>query len=425
MSDEKTKVESHTDADEFTGVEAQRDNDFGVPGATQENLAATLEEGLDELGDLDTSSFESTISDKEKFLILPKRELGQFIRNVEPLTKSTLDQYGKSLLIRSESVDVVELVYVNPPYKIAMKVNNKSGKQIDPFCMNISYFKKLCTDTPAAVVIVQEDKETGVEYSTTVCDSLLFLETVALDLNEFKIERKAMPNTVDRETGIYVFKKLGSILNYADKTSEKVIVMKGDKCYFNTSIFSACVKSPFSLKDDMILYKNAIDILGVFLELSKVDVRYGIHGDDKDIMAVEADGLIYCEFPTSSKISDHYSTAVANALRFEATAVLANDTIGRLLGYAKSFEYLSNIVTLRFTNQSITLLIMNQNMSKTSEFPFNVVEGGVELEGEMKVSADVMKPYFEITGTDVKYSFNEIGLCMTNQYGNFIVRKVQ
>lgn len=416
----------HTLEEEMTGIESQRDKDFGVPGNTEDNLLQTLEEGLDNIDEFDSDKFNSTLADKEKFIILPKRELLQFIRAVEPLTKSSVDQYGKSLMIRSNDADSVELLYLNPPFRLAMKINNKSQKMIDPFCMNVSTFKKLCADTAATIVIVQEDKSpTEVEYSTTVCDSLLFLETVPLSKDEYKITRKEMSQHIDRELGLYNFKKIGSILSYSDRTSDKVIVIKGNDCYYNTGIFSARIKSPLSEATDLLIYKSSIDTLGVLMELSKVDIRYQIHTDENgiELMCVEVEGLIYCELPVSKKIEDHYSVNVAKSLKFDASVIIANDSISKLFAYVKSFDYLSDIVTIKFTEKEMIVCLQNQNMTKASEFKFAIVDGELEQTGEMKVSADVMKPYTDITGTNVKYAFNDVGLCMTNDNGNFIVRR--
>ena len=69
------------------------------------------------------------------------------------------------------------------------------------------------------------------------------------------------------------------------------------------------------------------------------------------------------------------------------------------------------------------LTLHNQQMTKSSEYVFKITEGKVADTGEMKVSASVMKPYLDVTGNDIKYDFNEQGLCMKNENGAFIVRR--
>ena len=127
-----TKVNERPD--EMTGIEAQRDPEFGAGGNTVENL----EDSLDSMDDFNPEQFEAGFSNYENFIVLSKRELSQFIRAVEPLTKATVDQYGKSLSIRSVDDNTVELRYANSPYKVAMTINNKSGKQISTFYMTVS-----------------------------------------------------------------------------------------------------------------------------------------------------------------------------------------------------------------------------------------------------------------------------------------------
>lgn len=399
--------------EEMTGIEAQRDNEFGAKG----NTLANLESQLNDMDDFDEADYSSTLGEYENMVILSKRELTQFVRVVEPLTKATVDQYGKSVLISSLSKDIVELRYINLPYKICMKINNKSQKLIEPVCITVSLLKRLITEAYASIVFVQQNGETNF----AICDSLLFLETIPLNLSEYKFQAEGRATkSLDKELGIYNFRKIGSILSCSDRASEKVIVVSGENCYFNTGVFSAKIKSPFPEEQEVLLFKSTVDVLGVLMELAKNDVKYSITGDT---IIVECDGLIFGELPISQKIADHFSPTVARTLKFTADIVIINDSLLRLFALVKSLEHLSDIVTLTFTKKEMVLTLHSKDMTRSSDYKFLIAEGDLELEGNMKVSADIMKPYLEVTGTDVRYAFNEIGLCMSNEKGSFIIRR--
>ena len=253
----KEKDEFSLDQEDMTGMSAQNDPEFAAESQTMGDLEADL----DNVEDFDSAEFNVGLADYEKFIVLPKRELANFVRAVEPLTKTTVDQYGKSVQISSVDKDTVELKYSNKPYRIAMKVNNKSQKMVDKFCIEVALLKRLIAEQYASIVIVQTDDT----YNLSIFDSLLFLETKKLNDEEFKFERKTLKDTIDKELGLYNFRKLGSILSTSDRASEKIIVVKDDKCYFNTGVFSACVKSPFSEQFDLLLFKPVVDLLGVLM----------------------------------------------------------------------------------------------------------------------------------------------------------------
>ena len=90
--------------------------------------------------------------DYEKFIVLAKKDLTNFCRIVEPLTKITVDEYGKSVQIMSVDKDTVELKYINNPYIVSMRFANKSGKQISTFYITVSNLKKLVTNAYTSLV---------------------------------------------------------------------------------------------------------------------------------------------------------------------------------------------------------------------------------------------------------------------------------
>ena len=100
----------------------------------------SLENVLSNLENID--EFNSTI-DYEKYIVLPKKELNNFCRIIENLTKSAIDDYGKSVLIRCLSATSVELVYVNNPFGASLIVENKSGKTVKTFAVAATTLKKV------------------------------------------------------------------------------------------------------------------------------------------------------------------------------------------------------------------------------------------------------------------------------------------
>lgn len=402
------------DQEDMTGMSAQNDPEF----LNEPQVASDLEKELEGMDDFDSEAFDASLSSYEHFIVLPKRELSSFIRAVEPLTKTTVDQYGKSVQISSVDKDTVCLKYSNKPYRVMMKISNKSQKIIDTFCIEVSLLKRIVAEQYASVVIVQTEEG----YSLSIFDSLLFLETKKLNDEEFAFDETRKPKkAIDKELGIYNFRKLGSILSTSDRASEKIIIVKEKECLYNVGVFSAKVKSPFAEVEKILLFKPVVDLLAVLMELAKVDVRYDVISED--LMLIDADGIIRCEVPISTDIEQHYSPAVMRNLDFQASIVIVNDSMTRLLSLVKSLDYLSDIVTITFTDDEMQLTIHNQQMTKSSCYSFKIIDGQVKEKGDMKVSSSVVKTYFEVAGLEVKYDFNELGLRMSNDNGSFLIRK--
>ena len=106
------------------------------------------------IADMDSNQIDefSENLDYEKFIVLAKKDLTNFCRIVEPLTKITVDEYGKSVQIMSVDKDTVELKYINNPYIVSMRFANKSGKQISTFYITVSNLKKLVTNAYTSLV---------------------------------------------------------------------------------------------------------------------------------------------------------------------------------------------------------------------------------------------------------------------------------
>jgi len=355
----------------------------------------------------------------ESFVVLNKRDLLNFCRVVEPLAKATIDDYGKSVFITSLDKDQVELRYFNKPHIVAVKVANKSGKTIRPFTILISTLKKLVINAYSSLVFVDENDEINV----ALCESLLYLETKPLQESLYKFSRSNPTNLMDKELSVYTFKKIGSMLSCSDRAAEKIIVVKNNWCNFNTGYFSAKSKSPFGVSPDFIVYKAVADVLGILAEISKVDLKYELI-ENKLILC--CDGAIYCELPISGsdKVSEFYSPSMEHALGFNADIVVLNDSLLRLIQVVKSLDYLSDIVTLEFNKVPELLFTINTtNQTKPSVYKFSVLEGTPDRIGDMKVSVEILKNFFEVAGSDIKYAFTEEGLGLKNDVGVFIIRR--
>ena len=136
---------------------------------------------------------------------MSKKDLTNFCRIVEPLTKVTINEYGKSVLVRPLDVNTVELCYVNDPYSTFVRVPNKSGKMMKPFAVSVANLKKITTNAYASLVLV-EGKD---EIDISICGSLLFLETKPLEEKVYDEVHETCKNPMDMQAALYAFKKVG------------------------------------------------------------------------------------------------------------------------------------------------------------------------------------------------------------------------
>lgn len=372
------------------------------------------------VADIDTASideFNSSVN-YDKFIVLSKKDLTNFCRIVEPLTKASVDEYGKSVFIKCLDNDTVELRYQNNPYIVCSTIPNKSGKQVRSFCISVAVLKKLTVSSFASLILVEQDNEINI----SLCESLLYLETKALKESLYEFERKNPVKVIDKEVSTFTFRKIASILSCTERASEKVVVVKNSSVFFNTGIFASRSKSPFDSDEKCVLYKQTADILGVLSEISKVSVKYLIEGG---ILVASCDDSIYCEMPigTEDKVQEFLSPTAESIVNFTPTVKIINDTLLRLVSIVQSLDYLSDIVTLKFSKTQMEFVITTSNQSKSSTYKFPIIEGEPEVEGEMKLTVSVLKIFLNIVGMDVTYSFNINGFGIQNELGTFLIRK--
>lgn len=374
----------------------------------------SIEAQIDGMSQVD--EFQSS-ADYDRFIVLGKKDLTNFCRVVEPLTKQAIDDYGKCVFIHCISPSEVELKYENTPYRVCQTIQNKSGKEVGDFAVSVSTLKKLVCQAFASLVLVEQDGEMNI----ALCESLLYLETKPLSAAQYEFVRKETDGEIDKECALYTFKKIGSSLALTERASEKVIVVKDRSVNFNTGIFAARAKSPFSGGQNFVLYKQVSDILAVLAEFSKTNLHYGLQDE---VMTIVTEGF-YAEVQVGGedKVKEFLSPTAEINLGFNATVEIVNDNLLRIITIVRNLEYLSDIVTLEFSKEALTLLIANNAQSKKSPYTFNIIEGQPEEVGEMKVTTEVLKLFLSIVGSDCKYSFTQTGLGIATEDGKFIIRR--
>lgn len=376
-----------------------------------------LENAISVMDGEQIDEFDSSTVNFDKFVVLSKKELQNFCRIVEPLTKASIDDYGKSVFIRCVDDDV-ELVYYNDPYSIVSRVSNRSKKQIKSFAMSVATLKRITTSAFASVILVEDNDD----INLFICEQLLYLETKPLHSSVYQFEQHSTDLVIDKELAHHTFRKMGAILSLTDRASEKLIVIKNGMANFNTGVFTSRSKSPFGESEDFVVYKQVSDVIGILSEISKTTLNYSIEGS---FIYVSCDEGIWCKMPIAvgSKVQEYISPTADIALGFNASVVIVNDSLIRLLSTVKSLDYLNNIVTIGFTSDKMYLDIVSTNNTKKSRYEFTIVEGTTDIQGEMKLGVDVLLTFLQIVGVDVKYQFTDVGFGIKNDIGTFLIRK--
>lgn len=384
---------------------------FDGRGVSPEELEAQLE------GVQQVDEFNEHV-DYDKFIVLDKKELVGFCRLVDPFTKFANDDYGKCVLIRSISNELVEISYVSDGYIVSERLTNKSNKTIKPFAVLVATLKKLVASAYASLIFVEQDNE----INLALFESLLFLETKPLNTKLFEFTRKETESLIDKELAMYTFKKIGASLFLTDRPSERTIVIKDNNAHFNTGVFTSCSKSPFSGGESFVLYKQVSDAIAVLAELSKSVLKYGISADK---LIVNCDDIYYIEvmIGTEDKVNEFFSPAAVQVLSFDAQISVINDNLLRLISIVGALDYLSDIVTISFTKEKMQIVIATSNQSKKSVYEFVITDGKPEAEGEMTFTVAVLKMFLQIVGSDVKYSYNHNGLGISTDKGKFLIRR--
>lgn len=392
-----------------------------APEQTQDNLTEALgidinsfEEGLSEVEGVD--EFTGSV-DFDKFIALPKKSLVYLCRIVEPLTKSSIDAYGKSVHFHCLSNDEVEISYLNTPFRIKFTIPNKSNKQVRDFSVSLQNLKRLAMQSFATLILVEE----GEEICVGLCESLLYLATTPLNHEEFCFDKHETPLTLDKEASLYAFRQASKCLGIATRAAERVAIVKNNQVYYNTGVFAASCRSPFTGDSTFVIYKQVVDIIALVSELSTADINYYQEGESLYISTPE----IYLELVVGdeSKANEFFTPTLQSNLSFNATASILNDNLYRILSVVASLDYLSDIVDLEVNPKELILKINNKGMTKSSEYKFNIIEGTITQPGSLKVAIPVLRCFLVALGTEALYDCTEAGLAVQTPNSKFLIRR--
>lgn len=352
----------------------------------------------------------------ERYVELSARELNYLCKLIDPLTKSALTEYGKCVYFTCTDEGTVEVKYYNQPYVIVGKVKNKSGRKIRDFAILVSTLKSFLSNSFSSLVFVEENGEINLAFG----EQLMYVETKTLRKEVYVFEEREANETISYELATYVFKTVGSVLSMTERASEKVIVIKDGTATFNTGLFAASIRSPFSGSERMVIYKQVSDSIAIVSEIAKNDIHYGV----SDVLTVKSDAL-YCEFPAGfgDRVNAFVSPSTQVALQFKADIQVNDKMLSSLVKLVQSLDYLSDVVTVGFDSSNMIVKLSTENRSRTFPYSFKIISGAPESTGDMSMGTGILRVFLDIVGSDVKYSFNTMGLGIKNDIGTFLIRK--
>jgi len=365
-----------------------------------------------------TSQIDEYASDLEyeKYIVLNKKDLSSFCRLVDPLTKSAVDLYGKSVKFSCVN-DEVQVTFLNRPLIVQCSIPNRSGKTVADFIITVETLKKLVSQAYASLILVED--ENGINL--LLCEQLLFLQTQPLDLALYNITPKETAKELDPELAQYAFRRVSQSLSLTDRASERNIAVKGGSLYYNTGSFMAKVASPFAADDSFVVGQTTAGTLATFTDLSKASIQYQVYGST---IALRSEGF-YAELNVSpsEKVDLFISPNADFLLSGDATAKIMNDNLIHILTVVRSLDYLSNFVTIGFTYSGISLKLVASNNQKSSTYDFPLLSGAITTEGEMRIAVDTLKLFLAIAGQDCSYNFTDSGLSIATDSGRFLLKK--
>lgn len=374
---------------------------------------------IDERYNVDEQAYEEVNASDityEKFVVLSKKELLNFCKVVEPLTKYSIDEYGRSVFIRCVGDEGMEFCYRNDPYKIVFKGTNRSGRRIADFDLSFGVLKKLLTISDASLVFVETDEG----LSLSVCSSLIPLESHRLLSSQYEFKRVEGFQPFAKAEGAYAFRRVGAVLSLTDRASEKVAVVKDGAITFSTVTFTTRVKSPFAHEEEFIVFKQTSDVLGMITEIA-TSIGYYQEGS---MLYICTEGA-YCELPVGSRerVREFLSPTTMNLLRFTPNIRIVNDNLLRVISTVNSLEFLSNMVGIECDARELRLIVSNVSHSRTSTFRYDIAEGRPEVTERLTVSTGVLRLFLSLVGADVCFSVNPNGIGIKNEYGVFLLRR--
>lgn len=355
----------------------------------------------------------------DKYIVLDRKDLMNFVKIVSTLTRQSVDQYGRCIYFDTSKGDVVTLKYSNIPFFATLDVSNKSGKTVRNFAVSVATLTKLLSQGFSAMVFV-EDEEKNINIAA--CESLLYLDTVELSEDGYVHENIDATEELNKDTASYVFKTLGSALSLTDRTSEKNIVISDGRAHFTTGAFVATAPSPFTGDSSFILYRTVVDIISSIVEISSSKLYYTI-SDDLIIVTDKSGLYVELVIGQSNLVPKYLSPTASMQLQFTSDVTLVNDQLLRLISIVSALEYFSNTAEITFNGDRMTITFEAASAGRKSSYNFKTVSGAFK-DGSMKVSLATLKLLLNLMSSDCKYTYTDNGLGIEAPTAKMLIRKL-
>jgi len=407
--------------DEFTGTNAQADTAFLNQAENERSDSDDLSDLEDQLlnittEDLETDSFVIDL-DYPEFIILSKKDVSEFLRVVEPWTKITVGLYGNCVRISSVGEAQVKLDYVNPPMFATSTIANHSKKAIPTVYIDIHYLKRIVTESYASVVLVW-DKDS---LNISVASSLVYIETVSLNDAEYAeiAIQEEYPNTMNPDIANTIFKKLNFALEVSDRASEQVVVFTNGHSYLNTLSVAAKIQQPFSEPIEAVFFKGVVSHLSILLGIAKQPLMFCF----KDNYAyINMDNKIFTRVPISNDVSRFWHTSTDQFFQLSTEIKVVNDNLLKIASLVKAFDFLNKVVQLTFLDEELTVTVMSHSLKRKDEIKFPIQSSG-KVDSSLQISSALLVPFLSVSGSDVSYGVNEMGLSVITEQGILLLKK--
>lgn len=378
-----------------------------------------LEQELASFSEEDIQDFSKNLS-YDSFIVLDKKELMNLIRVVDPLTSTTVDNYGKSITFRCKD-NTVEGLYYNNPYNVLCRLQNTSGKSVPTFSVSVNILKKLVQNSLTSVIIVFQEES----FYISICESLLYVETMQLDETQYpNIKSVQATIPLDKEVSEYAISSLAKALVKTDRVAEKVVSVSDGNLWVSTGVFCAKIQSPFAVDAKFLIYKQVLEVIDALLKSSRITLKYQII-DDSTIL-LNCDDVILCNLPIgeSDRVNEFLTAPTVNTLNFNAGVSVINDSITRIVSLVDALDYLSEVVSIECTDSEIVMTLYSKDMTKSSVYRYPVVEGTFENKQTIRVNSSILITFLSVAGTEAKYQQTENGLGFVNSNGVFLIRRL-
>lgn len=367
-------------------------------------------------GDKPVKAVEEEVLDLsyDRCIAVSRQDLANFLKVVDPLTKATIDDYGRCVYFECVGGDV-EIRYVNRPYTLAGRFTNRSGKEVGPFAVAVETLKQLLTGGFSTVIFVET--EDGISF--VFGGQLIFVRTVALDAAVYSFPRKEASNKLDVELAQYAFSKVGTVLSLSERASEKIIVVKDGRLWFNTGSFAAKIDSPFEGDVEMLLFSQVVSVISNFAGFCDT-LTYSVDGGS---IIISCGDLYYAELPIgiAERVKDFYSKGTEVALGFVADVAVVDDNLSKFLALVNSLSYWADNVDVECSASDLQFTLHTDNKANTTVYKFPVSSGIPEFKGSFSVSIKLLRTFLAIVDSGM-YSFTENGIGVVNGFGSFLVR---